>query len=166
MNKISERANYFAEKLEKYNPVVLDYGKDKVVGFANDLNGVDLAVYFKQDEAVMTFAYQNAHFAADDAESLVSHVEKFLNGTLASVEFFGANKTGFGGSRESKSCVFNTVDDVVNCYAAGVESAKNGLYDYFKSTPVTVRAINFTNTVNTTVNVTYKDGDYIVAKIK
>lgn len=166
MNNISERANYFAEKLEKYNPVVLDYGKDKVVGFANDLNGVDLAVYFKKDETVMTFAYQNAHFAADDSDSLVSHVEKFLNGTLSSVEFFGANKTGFGGSRESKLCVFNTVEDVVNCYSAGVESAKSGLYDYFKSTPVTVRAINFTNTVNTTVNVTCKDGEFNLTKIK
>lgn len=166
MSKISERANLFAEKLKEYNPVILNYGSDKVVGFANDVNGVDLAVYFKKDETVMTFAYQNAHFSADDLQSLVSHTEKFLNGTLASVEFFGANKTGFGGSRESGSCVFNTVDDVVNCYSAGMDDAKKGLYDYFKTTPVTVRAINFTNTVNTTVNVTYENGEYKLNKIK
>ena len=166
MSKISERANVFAEKLKKFNPVVLDYGNDKVVGFANDLNGVDLAVYFKKDEAVMTFAYQNAHFAADDLESLITHTEKFLDGTLASVEFFGANKTGFGGSRNSDSCVFDTVDDVVDCYAAGVESAKKGVYDYLKTTPVTVRAINFTNTVNATVNVVYNNGEFKLTKLK
>ena len=166
MSKISERANLFAEKLEKFNPVTLNYGGDKVVGFANDFNGVDLAVYLKKDESVMTFAYQNAHFKAEDTESLISHTEKFLDGTLSSVEFFGANKTGFGGSRESKLCVFNTVEDVANCYASGAEDAKKGLYDYFKSTPVTVRAINFTNTVNTTVNVSYENGEFKLTKIK
>ena len=44
MSRITERANLFAEKLEKFNPVTLNYGGDKVVGFANDFNGVDLAV--------------------------------------------------------------------------------------------------------------------------
>ena len=50
--------------------------KDKVTGFVNDINGNDLVIYYKKDEMVMTFGFQNAHFTIDDVESLIIHTEK------------------------------------------------------------------------------------------
>ena len=48
-----ENVKYLEEALKEFDPVVLDYNKDKVVGFPNDINGHDLVIYVKEEEMVM-----------------------------------------------------------------------------------------------------------------
>ena len=84
----------------------------------------------------------------------------------SSVEFFSKTKDLFGGSRLTSTIDFSTIDKIVECYSCNQEKAKQGLYEFLKTTPVTIRAINFNNTVNKVVNVSYKNGEYIVDIIR
>ena len=49
MSKITENVKYLKKALEKYDPVVVDYGKDKVIGFPNDINNNDLVLFIRED---------------------------------------------------------------------------------------------------------------------
>ncbi len=165
--KTNEIVELLQDGLKKYDPVVLDYNKDKVVGFPNDINGNDLVIYVKNTEMVMTFGYQNAHFAIDDVKSCLEHSIKYLESEYASVEFFQKNKDLFGGSRPSSLVDFSTVDGIVNCYSMGNETAKEGLYKFLKENKdITVRAVNFNNTVNTVVKVLYDGKEFKVEVIR
>lgn len=165
--KTNEIVELLQDGLKKYDPVVLDYNKDKVVGFPNDINGNDLVIYVKNTEMVMTFGYQNAHFAIDDVKSCLEHSIKYLESEYASVEFFQKNKDLFGGSRPSSLVDFSTVDGIVNCYSMGNETAKEGLYKFLKENKdITVRAVNFNNTVNTVVKVLYDKDEFKVEVIR
>ncbi len=166
MNKITEIIKVVEEKLQKYSPVTIDYGKDKVTGFINEINGNDLVIYYKKDEMVMTFGFQNAHFAIDDVDSLIIHTEKYLTSEYSSVEFFEKTKDLFGGSRLSSTVDFSSVESIVECYSCGIETAKEGLYNLIKRKTLTVRAINFDNTINKVANISYKDGEYILQNIR
>lgn len=166
MDKIAKNIQIIEEKLQKYSPVTIDYGKDKVTGFVNDVNGNDLVIYYKKDEMVMTFGFQNAHFSIDDVDSLIIHTEKYLTSEYSSVEFFEKTKDLFGGSRLSSTVDFSSVESIIDCYSCGNEKAKQGLYDLIKRTTLTVRAINFDNTVNKVANLSYKDGKYTVLNIR
>ena len=166
MDKIKSNVLIIEEKLQKYNPVTVNYGKDLVTGFVNDINGSDLIIYYKENEMIMTFGFQNAHFDIDDVNSLIIHTEKYLTSEYSSVEFFSKTKDLFGGSRPSKLVDFSTIDKIVDCYCMDNEKAKQGLYEFLKNTPVTIRAINFDNTVNKVVNVSYKNNEYIVELIR
>ena len=166
MDKIKENIKIVEERLKNYSPVTIDYGKDMVTGFVNDINGNDLVIYYKKNEMVMTFGFQNAHFDVDDVESLIIHSEKYLTSEYSSVEFFSKTKDLFGGSRLTSTIDFSTIDKIVECYSCNQEKAKQGLYEFLKTTPVTIRAINFNNTVNKVVNVSYKNGEYIVDIIR
>ena len=42
MNKIQENIKIVEERLKNYSPVTVEYGKDMVTGFVNDINGNDL----------------------------------------------------------------------------------------------------------------------------
>ncbi|MBO7214198.1 MAG: hypothetical protein J6V66_01740 [Clostridia bacterium] len=55
---INKTALFLEEALSEYCPVVLDYGKDKVVGFPNENGSSDLIIFIKADDIVMTFGYQ------------------------------------------------------------------------------------------------------------
>lgn len=165
--KIENNVKFLEEGLKKYEPVVLDYNKDKVIGFPNDINGNDLVIYVKDTELVMTFGYQNAHFSSDDANSCLVHSIKYLESEYASVEFFQKNKDLFGGSRPSNLVDFSSVDGIVECYSMGNETAKEGLYKFLKENKdITVRAVNFNNTVNTVVKVIYENDEFKVEVIR
>ena len=166
MDKIKNNVLIIEEKLKQYNPVTVNYGADLVTGFVNDINGSDLIIYYKETEMIMTFGFQNAHFAIDDVDSLIIHTEKYLTSEYSSVEFFSKTKDLFGGSRPSKLVDFSSIDKIVDCYTMGNEKAKQGLYEFLKNTPVTIRAINFDNTVNKVVNVSYKNNEYVVDLIR
>lgn len=166
MDKIKNNVLIIEEKLKQYNPVTVNYGEDLVTGFVNDINGSDLIIYYKETEMIMTFGFQNAHFAIDDVDSLIIHTEKYLTSEYSSVEFFSKTKDLFGGSRPSKLVDFSSIDKIVDCYTMGNEKAKQGLYEFLKNTPVTIRAINFDNTVNKVVNVSYKNNEYVVDLIR
>ena len=47
---IEKNVAFLEKALEKFSPVTIDYGKDKVVGFPNDINNNDLIIYVKKDE--------------------------------------------------------------------------------------------------------------------
>ncbi|MBO5926114.1 MAG: hypothetical protein J6Q38_00955 [Clostridia bacterium] len=153
--------------LEKFSPVVIDYGGDKVVGFPNDINNNDLVIYVKKTELVMTFGYQNAHFAVEDIESCVEHSRKYLESEYTSVEFFQKAKDLFGGSRPTETVKFDTVENIVNCYSMGNESAKEGLYKFLKANKnVTFRAVNFNNSINNVVEIVYENDVFSVKVIR
>ncbi len=166
MDKIKQNVEQIESRLKKYNPVTLNYGEDLVTGFVNDINGSDLIIYYKENEMIMTFGFQNAHFDINDVESLIIHTEKYLTSEYSSIEFFSKTKDLFGGSRPTNLVDFSTIDKIVDCYSMGNEKAKQGLYEFLKKTPVTIRAINFNNTVNKVVNVSYKNNEYIVEQIR
>lgn len=153
--------------LEKYSPVVIDYGKDKVVGFPNDINNNDLVIYVKKTELVMTFGYQNAHFAPEDIESCVEHSRKYLESEYASVEFFIKAKDLFGGSRPANLVKFDTVQDIAECYSMGNEQVKEGLFKFFKENKgVTFRAVTFDNSINNVVEIVYENEKFDVKVIR
>ena len=52
MSKKLDNAKYLEEALSEFSPVVLDYGKDKVVGFPNESGSSDLIIFVKEDEMV------------------------------------------------------------------------------------------------------------------
>lgn len=166
MGKIKQNVEQIESRLKKYNPVTLNYGEDLVTGFVNDINGSDLIIYYKENEMIMTFGFQNAHFDINDVESLIIHTEKYLTSEYSSIEFFSKTKDLFGGSRPTSLVDFSTIDKIIDCYSMGNEKAKQGLYEFLKKTPVTIRAINFNNTVNKVVNVSYKNNEYIVEQIR
>lgn len=165
--KINENVAFLEKALEKYNPVVINYGKDKVVGFPNDINGNDLVIYVKEDELVMTFGYQNAHFSSDDANSCLIHTIKYLESKYASVEFFHKAKDLFGGSRPVETINFENVEGIIDCYSMGNERAKEGLIKLFKENKdITVRAVTFDNSINTVVKICYNDDKFSVEVIR
>ena len=47
---IKKIVDLLMEGFKEYNPVNVEYGKDQIVGFPNDLNGCDLVVYVKKEE--------------------------------------------------------------------------------------------------------------------
>lgn len=160
MKKV-EIANKIEELLKNFSPVVIEYGEDLVVGFVNDVNGNDLVIYVKDDEIVLTFGYQNAHFEISDIDSVVIHATKYLKSEYCSVEFFAKAKDLFGGSRLTSTINFDTVDGIIDCYSCGKEEAKKGLLELFKTTKdLSVRAVNFDNSVNTVVMIN-SDGENI-----
>ncbi len=164
---IQTSVSYLEKALEKFEPVVIDYGKDKVVGFPNDINNNDLVIYVKKDELVMTFGYQNAHFQVDDIKSCAEHSRKYLESEYASVEFFLKTKDLFGGSRPIEVVKFDTVEDIVNCYSMGNEQAKEGLYKFFKeNSGVTFRAVTFNNSINNVVEIVYENGEFSLKVIR
>ena len=163
---ILETVNALMEGFKEYDPVNVEYGKDQVVGFPNDLNGCDLVVYVKKEELTLTYGYHHAHFAVDDIESCLIHGKKLLSGEYASVEYFADGKDLFGGARLSSTCNFNTVEDVVNCYSVGNEKVAQGLYELIKRGDVNVRAVSFDNKVNTIVNARYVNKEFVLEKIK
>ena len=59
MATINEIAKQLEEALIEFAPVVLDYGKDKVVGFPNETGSSDLVIFIKKDEMIMNFGFQN-----------------------------------------------------------------------------------------------------------
>ena len=165
MSKKSENVKYLEKALEEFGPVTLDYAKDKVVGFANENGGSDLIIYVKEDEMVMSFGFQNAHFAAEDAFSCAEHTKKYLLSEYASVEFFKGENDLFGGSRPSSTVNFSTVEGIVNCYSCGNEVAAEGLYKFFKENgEITVRAVNFSNEINK-VSKIISDGENLTVKV-
>ena len=164
---IKENVAYLKKALEEFSPVVIDYNKDKVVGFPNDINGNDLVIYVKENELVMTFGYQNAHFEIKDIESCVIHTIKYLKSEYASVEFFQKAKDLFGGSRPAETVDFSSVDKIVDCYSMGNEKAKQGLYNFLKvNKDVTVRAVTFDNSINKVVKILYDGNDFNVEVIR
>ena len=167
MTSIKLKAQEIEKALEQFSPVTLEYGKDMVVGFPNPENGSDLIIHIKKDEIIMSFGFQNAHFAFDDVNSLKIHTEKYLTGEYSSVEFFVGDKDLFGGSRLSSTVDFSTVEGIVKCYACGIERAENGLYQLFREQPeVVVRAVSFDNKINKVSNVKYVDGKYVVKVVR
>ena len=161
MSKMLENVAYLENALKEFEPVVLDYNKDKVVGFPNDINGNDLVIYVKETEMVMTFGYQNAHFAMEDVESCAVHSKKYLNSEYASVEFFHKTKDLFGGSRLANTIDFSTVDSIANCYSCGNEEVKKGLLEFFKKNKdITVRAVTFDNSINTVIKIVYENDEF------
>lgn len=164
---VLEIANLIENSLSEFNPVVLDYGKDKVVGFANEYGSSDLVVFIKQDEMVMTFAFQNAHFAIDDVNSCIEHTKKYLLSEYASVEFFKGDKDLFGGSRLAKTVKFDTVENIVSCYSTGNEQAQEGLYKFLKENgEITVKAVTFDNKVNFISKIKYEKDEFIVTVLR
>ena len=153
--------------LEEFGPVVLDYGKDKVIGFANENGSSDLVIFFKPDDMVMTFGFQNAHFAIEDVDSLVMHTKKYLLSEYASIEFFKGDKDLFGGSRKSETINLNTVEGIVDCYSVNNETAKEGLYKFLKENgEVTVKAVTFDNKINCVSKINYDGKDFTVTVIR
>ena len=164
---IEKTASFLEEALKDYNPVVLDYGKDKVVGFPNDSGSSDLIIFIKSDDIVMTFGFQNAHFASGDLNSCVEHTKKYLNSEYSSVEFFVGDKDVFGGSRLSSTVKFDTVEGIVDCYSCGIEQAKDGLYKFFRENKgVTVRAVSYDNKINCVSKIDYDGKDYVVTVVR
>ncbi len=164
---ISKSVAFLEKALEKFEPVVIDYGKDKVVGFPNDINNNDLVIYVKKDELVMTFGYQNAHFAVDDVASCAEHSRKYLESEYASVEFFLKAKDLFGGSRPVEVVKFSTVEEIVDCYSMGNEQVKEGLYKFFKENKgVTFRAVTFNNSINNVVEIVYENEEFSLKVIR
>ncbi len=159
-----DKAN-IASKIEKllkeFSPVLVEYGNDLVVGFVNDINGNDLVIYVKDEEIVLTFGYQNAHFELTDIDSVVIHATKYLKSEYCSVEFFAKAKDLFGGSRLTSTVNFDTVEGIIDCYSCGKEEAKKGLLELFRTTKdLSVRAVNFDNSINTVVMIK-SDGENI-----
>ena len=163
---ILETVNALMEGFKEYDPVNVEYGKDQVVGFPNDLNGCDLVVYVKKEELTLTYGYHHAHFAVDDIESCLIHGKKLLSGEYASVEYFSGGKDLFGGARLASTCKFDTVEDVVNCYAVNNEKVAQGLYEIIKRADLNVRAVSFDNKVNTIVTVSYDGKDFALQKLR
>ncbi|MBE5744447.1 MAG: hypothetical protein E7358_07070 [Clostridiales bacterium] len=162
---IKKTIEVLENELSEFNPVVLDYGKDKVVGFANESGSSDLVIFVKADEMVMSFGFQNAHFASDDVKSCVEHTKKYLRSEYASVEFFKEEKDLFGGSRPVEVVKFDTVENIINCYSMGNEQATEGLYKFFRENgEITVRAITYDNKLNLVSKVKY-DGDKFVVTV-
>ena len=166
MNNTKEIINSLMQGLDSFSPVNVQFGKDEVVGFPNDVNGCDLVIYVKKEEITLTYGYHHAHFSKDDVNSCVIHATKLLSGEYASVEYFSGDDDLFGGARLSSTCNFNTVEDIVNCYSCGKEKVAQGLYELIKRSQVNVRAISFDNKVNTIVNVSYANGEFKVEKIR
>jgi hypothetical protein len=159
MKKIEKIVKQIEEGLIDFSPVVIEYGKDMVVGFPNESNSSDLIIFVKEDDIVMTFGFQNAHFAVDDITSCIEHTKKYLNSEYASVEFFVGDKDLFGGSRLSSTVDFSSVDKIVDCYALDNQVARDGLYKFFKENKdVVVRAVTYDNTINKVANI-YYDGE-------
>lgn len=166
MSKVKS-VKFLEEALSEFAPVVLDYGKDKVVGFPNESCSSDLIIFVKDDEMVMTFGFQNAHFANDDVNSCAEHTKKYLNSEYASVEFFVGDKDVFGGSRPSATVKFDTVEGIVDCYSCGVIEAKEGLYKFFKENKdVTVRAVTYDNKINCVSKIDFNGNDFVVTVIR
>ena len=164
---IEKNVAYLEKALEKFSPVTIDYGKDKVVGFPNDINNNDLVIYVKKDEMVMTFGYQNAHFAVEDVASCAEHSRKYLESEYASVEFFQKTKDLFGGSRPSNLVKLDTVDNIVEFYSMGNEQAKEGLYKFFKENKnITCRAVTFDNSINNVVEIVYENDKFSIKVIR
>ncbi len=162
---IKKNVEFLENALSEFSPVVLDYGKDKVVGFPNESGSSDLVIFVKPDEMVMTFGFQNAHFAGDDAKSCAEHTIKYLRSEYASVEFFKEEKDLFGGSRPVETVKFDTVENIINCYSMGSEQATEGLYKFFKENgEITVRAVTYDNKINLVSKVKY-DGDKFVVMV-
>ncbi len=160
-------ANIIGEGLNEFSPAIIEYGKDWVVGFPNDINNNDLVIYVCDSEIVMTFGYQNAHFALDDTNSVIIHSKKYLNSEYASVEFFLKTKDLFGGSRLSSSVNFDTIDGILDCYCLQNEEARNSLIEFLKqNSGVTVRAVNFNNTINQVVEIIYENGQFKTNRIR
>ena len=113
MDKIKQNVEQIENRLKIYNPVTLNYGDDLVTGFVNDINGSDLIIYYKENEMIMTFGFQNAHFDINDVDSLIIHTEKYLTSEYSSVEFFSKTKDLFGGSRPTNLVDFSTIDKIV-----------------------------------------------------
>ena len=166
MANIKEIVNSLMEGFKEFDPVNVEYGKDQVIGFPNDLNGCDLVIYVKNKEITLTYGYHHAHFAVDDIESCLIHGKKLLSGEYASVEYFSEGKDLFGGARLATTCVFNTAEDVVNCYAVGNEKVAQGLYELIKRGAVNVRAVSFDNKVNVIASVYYDGNEYKIEKLK
>ncbi len=164
---IKSNVQFLENALSEFAPIVLDYGKDKVIGFPNDNGSSDLIIFVKPDEMVMTFGFQNAHFAGDDANSCAEHTKKYLTSEYSSVEFFVGEKDVFGGSRLSSTVKFDTVERIVNCYSCGVEQAKEGLYKFFKENKdVSVRAVSYDNKINCVSNIDFNGSDFIVTVVR
>ena len=167
MANINEIANQLEKELEEFAPVVLDYGKDKVVGFPNESGSSDLVIFIKKDEIIMNFGFQNAHFAIDDVYSCVEHTKKYLNSEYASVEFFKEEKDLFGGSRLSSTVNFDTIEGIIDCYALDNQTAKDGLYKFFKENgEITVRAITYDNKINKVSKVNFDGTNYVVKVVR
>lgn len=167
MENIKKNVEYLEKELIDFAPVVLDYGKDKVVGFPNETGSSDLIIFVKKDEMIMTFGFQNAHFASDDAKSCVEHTKKYLKSEYASVEFFKEEKDLFGGSRPTETVILDTVSGVVNCYAMGNEKASEGLYKFLKENgEITVRAVTYDNKVNKVTKIKHDGKDYVLTVVR
>ena len=167
MATIDSNVKYLETALEEFAPVVLDYGKDKVVGFPNESGSSDLIIFVKKDEMIMTFGFQNAHFAGDDCKSCAEHTKKYLNSEYASVEFFKEEKDLFGGSRPTDTVKLDTVNGIVNCYALGNEKASEGLYKFLKENgEITVRAVTYDNKVNCVSKVKFDGKDFVVTVVR
>ena len=167
MATINEIAKQLEQALIEFAPVVLDYGKDKVVGFPNETGSSDLVIFIKKDEMIMNFGFQNAHFAIEDVNSCVEHTKKYLNSEYASVEFFKEEKDLFGGSRLASTVNFDTVDGIVNCYALENQTAKDGLYKFLKENgEITVRAVTYDNKINKVSKVKFDGENYVVKVVR
>lgn len=160
MAKYKKIVEPLMEALKDYNAVNVDYGNDQVVGVANDVNGCDLVVYINAKEITVTFGYHSAVFSKEDVDGVITHCKNILSGEYASVEFFSGEKKLFGGLRQSSTCKFKTVDDVLNCYASGDEGVFNNITNFIKNNQVNVMAISFDNKVSTLVSVNYKDNEF------
>ena len=167
MSKKQTNVKYLEEALSEFSPVVLDYGKDKVVGFPNESGSSDLIIFVKEDEMIMTFGFQNAHFACDDVISCAEHTKKYLNSEYASVEFFKEEKDLFGGSRPTDTVRLDTIEGIIDCYALGNLQATEGLYKFFKENgEITVRAVTYDNKVNCVSKIKFDGNDYVVTVVR
>lgn len=164
---IEKNVEYLENALSEFSPVVLDYGKDKVIGFPNESGSSDLVIFIKPDEMIMTFGFQNAHFAGDDLKSCAEHTQKYLRSEYASVEFFKEEKDLFGGSRPTDIVKFDTVENIVNCYSMGNEQASEGLYKFFKENgEITVRAVTYDNKINLVSKIKYDGEKFVVTVVR
>ena len=148
-----------SKKLAPYGASVYNYRGTEFIAIQNPHSENHMAITFGEEEFAMEFTYQSARFKYGSEEDCAIHAEKYLTERLCSVEIFLSGKPLFGGSRETESAKFSTVEEFASFYAVGNQKITENLLGFMKNGNVSVKIFSWRGTYDRSFEIIVTDDE-------
>ena len=158
-----ETVKYLEKQLATVGAKIYTYGGTEFIAIQNPYSDNHIAITFGEEEFQMEFTYQTARFSYGTEDDAILHVKKYITDKLCAVEIFLNGKPLFGGSRETATSQFKTVEEFAKFYAVGNEKIAENLLGFMTNGNVSVKIFSWSGKYDRAFEIIV-DGDKLYIK--
>ncbi len=153
----NQSLNLIQQQLSIYGAQVYNYRGTEFIGVKNPYSDNNMAFTFGEEEFCMEFTFQTARFKYGCEKDCIIHAEKYLTDKLCAVEVFLNDKPIFGGSRETFSGDFTSVEEFATYYAVGNKQIADNLLGFMKNGGVSVKIFSWSGKFDKSFKIVLED---------